>query len=197
MDMLLRAVRRFSKDHTADPTRLILLTDQKRGYDFARQLMRAPKGCLIIERTFGTDPTRHIPSKLKAMKHLATIDQTTARQLQSVGIHWPEQRLRIRKRSAYQPHIETASAHSGLAVSRALAQGIDRILLSAIFRSDSPSAGRPLGTIRTAILARSFPKAKLYALGGIKQKNVAELTHTGVFGIAGISFDPRQRRCQA
>lgn len=61
---------------------------------------------------------------------------------------------------------------------------LDGLLVSSIFHSDSPSAGKAIGVDRllsiTAVLA-----APVYALGGLNERTIEALTGTGVSGVAG------------
>jgi thiamine-phosphate pyrophosphorylase len=190
MHMLLRCLGRFAKDGRVDPHRLIILSDARRGYDLERQRERAPAGCIIIHRTFGAAVTAKTGSRASKSSHieLATVAQKHFDRKSLHGIHWPNKRLKYKKRSTTQGILETASAHNGLQISRALGLGIDAILISTAFASASPSARRPLGPVRLAILARRFPEARLYGLGGISTSRLKRLADTGLFGVAGVDF---------
>jgi thiamine-phosphate pyrophosphorylase len=90
--------------------------------------------------------------------------------------------------------METASAHRGLDIAKALGLGVQAVLISTIFVSNSPSAKRPLGAIRLAKIQRAFPSAVLFALGGITQKNAARLRATRIYGIGLVSFSASSQR---
>ena len=81
--------------------------------------------------------------------------------------------------------VVTVAAHSLPALIRARRAGADAALLSAVFKSRSPSAGRPLGPIRFAALARQAG-LPVYALGGIKTKNAPRLMGSGAVGLAMV-----------
>ncbi len=54
-----------------------------------------------------------------------------------------------------------------------------------MFKSRSPSAGRPLGPVRFAALARQAG-LPVYALGGVKTKNAPRLKGSGAAGLAMV-----------
>jgi thiamine-phosphate pyrophosphorylase len=53
--------------------------------------------------------------------------------------------------------------------------GVDAVFVSAIFPSQSPSAGKPLGPLKFRQLARAAC-IPVYALGGINARNAARAT---------------------
>ena len=59
------------------------------------------------------------------------------------------------------------------------------MVVSAIFPSNSASAGKPLGPMRLAQIVR-LARSPVYALGGVNQVTAARLLATGVVGIAGV-----------
>lgn len=106
------------------------------------------------------------------------------------GVHWPSGRLSLRLRSQAEGLFETGSAHSRLAAALAIRRGLLRLLVSTAFASRSPSAGRPLGPVRLAALARALPRARIYALGGVNARNVRRLAGIGLAGFAMVSAEP-------
>ncbi len=160
------------------------MTDTARGYDLACQSTIAPKGAWLIERTFGQRAT---PCQSRAFM-LATVTPRQARQAKLVGVHWPEKRLRMRKRSQSGSLVETASAHRGLTLGLASQRGLSIFLVSTAFRSDSPSAKTPKGPVRLALLQRTFPACQIFALGGIHEQTVKRLINTGIYGVALVSL---------
>lgn len=171
--------------------RVLVLTDTVRGFDLETQTKAWPIGAGFVERTYG-----HMPSKaIKFIRttryptfQMATCTPKQARALGLNGVHWPHNKLRFRKRSDVQGLVETCSAHGGLDIARAHQQGITTVLLSAVFASQSPSVGKPLGPIRLAILCRRFPNMSIYGLAGVSERTIKRLAHTGISGIAGVSF---------
>lgn len=169
-----------------------MLTDDGRGYHLARQSLMCPPEAILIERTYGKKATPKSAAKGRQPVRLATISPREARQAGLDGVHWPEKRLRLRRRSAVGGLIETASAHRGLSIAKAKQQGVRAILLSMAFPSQSPSASRPgassaKGPIRLAFLQKAFPACDLYGLGGIQSKTTRRLARSGLYGVALIS----------
>ncbi|GIU66372.1 thiamine phosphate synthase [Candidatus Phycosocius spiralis] len=191
MERLLASLNQFRKPVKRGVPRLIVLTDAGRGYDLSRQSAILPKGAWLIERTFGHSAT---PNHGKAQR-LATVTPLQARQAKLTGLHWPEKRLRLRKRSQSGSLIETASAHRGLTLGLGFQRGITVFLVSTVFRSDSPSAKAPKGPLRMALLQRAFPACLIFALGGVHSKTIKRLINTEIYGVAVVSLaqpNPKQ-----
>jgi thiamine-phosphate pyrophosphorylase len=178
---------RFESTQACALPRVLVLTDDARGFSLEHQMQAWPSGAAFIERTFGNRPRAKASRTPKAVR-LASCSPRQARQAKLDGIHWPNARLKHRRASATKGLMETASAHRGLDIAKALSTGVQAVLISTMFASNSPSAKRPLGAIRLATLQRAFPNACLFALGGITQKNAARLRTTGIYGIGLVSF---------
>ena len=88
-------------------------------------------------------------------------------------------------RQAQPGWVVTAAAHSLTAARAGLAGGAHAVVISAVFRSKSPSAGAPLGPLRLAALTRAAG-GPVYALGGIHMKNARRLLASGVVGLAAV-----------
>ena len=110
-----------------------------------------------------------------------------ALRLAGAGVHLPERMARRTgplKRA--RPGVTvTVAAHSLPALIRARRAGADAALLSTVFESRSPSAGRPLGPVRFAALVRQAG-LPVYALGGVKTKNAPRLLGSGAAGLAMV-----------
>lgn len=166
---------------------LLILSDDARGFSIESQLARWPHDVAFIERSFGYDIalTDH---RNRNLLRLATCSPREARNAKLSGVHWPQKRLKHRFASKTSGLIETTSVHTGLALAKAARLGLDAILVSTAFASQSPSATKPLGAIRLAMLQRMFPKARIYALGGINLKTALSLTRTQIYGVALVSY---------
>jgi thiamine-phosphate pyrophosphorylase len=116
---------------------------------------------------------------------LVGADATLAARIGADGVHLPE-RLAGRARRIRRPGwIVTCAAHSLTAVRRAKAAGADAVVVSAIFPSDSPSAGAPIGPLRLALVARQAG-LPVYGLGGINNKTARRLLDAGLVGLAAV-----------
>lgn len=150
---------------------------------------RLPRGSAIVYRAFGAADAEAVALRLKAiarrrgLKLLIGADEALAARIGADGVHLPERLAwrAARVRARHPAWLITAAAHS-LRAARAL---VDAVVVSAIFPSNSPSAGRPLGPIRLAQIVRRIGRPA-YALGGVNQTTAARLLATGVVGIAGV-----------
>jgi thiamine-phosphate pyrophosphorylase len=94
--------------------------------------------------------------------------------------HRPGRNRLLRRR-----FLLTAAAHTLPAARRAWRAGVDALVLSPVFPSASPSAGRPLGVRRFAALARAAG-APCYALGGVNGRTVRALSRSRAVGVAAV-----------
>lgn len=169
---------------------LLFFTDPQRTPDIAAVAERLPRGAGVVFRAFGAanaeDQARRLAS-LRGLTLLIGADEALAASVKAGGLHLPERmigalpRLRARRRR----WIVTVAAHSPRAVRTAARLGADAVIVSTVFESRSPSAGRPLGPLRLATIARASP-VPIYALGGVNMKNARRLRATGVYGIAAV-----------
>ena len=168
---------------------LLYFTDPQRTPDPEAGAARLPRGSAIVYRPFGAADAEVIALRLKAiarrrgLKLLIGADEGLAVQIGADGLHLPE-RLAHRAgriRARHPSWLITAAAHSP----RAARAKVDAVVVSAIFPSNSPSAGRPLGPVRLAQIVR-FSGRPVYALGGVNQSTAARLLATGAVGIAAV-----------
>jgi thiamine-phosphate pyrophosphorylase len=122
-------------------------------------------------------------------------DSRLAAQLGADGLHLPE---RAAGRRGYNLILRrrfwlSAAAHDEPAVLRARAAGVEAVIISAVFSSESPSAGRPMGVFAFMRLAR---RAGLpaYALGGVNRRTINHLKGAGATGVAAVSAGAGGRR---
>lgn len=183
---LLPARRRLRK---ALPS-LLLFTDPQRTPDPVAAALRLPRGAGVVYRSFGAADAEAVARRLKALAAARGLilligqDAALARRIGAHGVHLP-QRLSHRAgplKRANPGWIVTAAAHS-LAAARISAS--DAVVISAVFPSNSASAGAPLGPVRLAALARAAGRP-VYALGGVNQKTARRLLDAGLVGLAGV-----------
>jgi len=154
---------------------------------------RLPRGSAVVFRAFGA------PDALKRGKRVAAaarrrgvvlvvgMDGRLAAGLGADGVHLPE-RLAGRAgaiRALRRRFLVTAAAHSLPAALRARRAGVDALVVSPVFASRSPSAGRAIGTRAFAGLARAAG-APTYALGGVNVRTARRLAGSGGLGLAAI-----------
>jgi thiamine-phosphate pyrophosphorylase len=173
---------------------LLFLTDPLRTPDPAGVLGHLPKGAGIVFRAFGASDAFAQGRRLAALARRRRVlffvgaDAPLAIALRADGLHLPE-------RKAFRPgwnrrlagrFIITAAVHGPSAIRRARGAAVDAIVLSPVFPSDSPSAGRPMGPRRFAVLSRRSA-LPVYALGGVNALNVRRLHRSGATGVAAVS----------
>ena len=172
---------------------MILVTDPRRTPDPAAAAQGLPRGSLVIFRSFGAVDSVAVGRRLKAVARrrglllLVGADPALARVIGADGVHLPERLAHRagRLRRARPDWLVTAAAHGGAAIRRARLAGAQAVLLSPVFESASPSAGRPLGPVRFAALARGAG-APVYALGGLNEKTAPRIS--GAAGLAAVEM---------
>jgi thiamine-phosphate pyrophosphorylase len=159
---------------------------------------RLPPGSGVIYRAFGAPDALETARALARLAHkrglvlLVGADERLAAAAGAHGLHLPERDAagapRVRAR---RPNwLITAAAHSPRALAGAGRAGCDAALVSAVFESRSPSAGRPIGPRRFARLVRTAG-LPVYALGGVDARTARRLLDTGAVGLAAVEgFGP-------
>jgi thiamine-phosphate pyrophosphorylase len=181
---------------------LLVFTDPLRVPDPTGVALRLPAGSGLVFRHFGTPSAEETAWRLReitARRGIALmigLDAELADRIGADGLHLP-QRSRSTAPQVRKDHPQwliTAAAHvQGLAdeadqTDQAIreTQGLDGLVLSPAFATRSPSPSRPpLGAAQIADFV-SATKLPVYALGGINLTNVAQLSGTGICGIAGL-----------
>ncbi|WP_374469468.1 thiamine phosphate synthase [Phenylobacterium sp.] len=172
---------------------LLFFTDPVRTPDPEAVAAALPAGSAVVLRTFGAPDAEAQAHRLLAiararrLKLLIGADAALAARVGAHGVHLP-QRLAFRARplKAADPRwTVTAAAHSLRAARAALASGADAAVVSVAFASNSPSAGRAIGPVRLARLARDAG-GPVYALGGINDATARRLADAGLVGLAAV-----------
>ncbi len=169
---------------------LFLLTDPARTPDPVALAQRLPRGCGVIYRAFGAADAPRTADALAAVavrRGLILLIGADAVRAPGAGVHLPERMARQagRLKRSRPDVLVTAAAHSRIAIRRARLAGVDAVLVSAVFPSRSPSAGRPIGPTRFAALVRDAG-LPVYALGGINDKTAQRLLGSGAAGLAAV-----------
>jgi len=195
-DVLASAATRFLKNrkHECRLAPFVLMTDPERLPDIVGVAQNLPRGSALIYRHFGAPDKEMMVRRLRILaferelQFLIGQDEDLARQCGADGLHIPERHLGRAKalRHRYPDWVLTGAAHSELALKRAAHAKLDAAILSPVFESQSPSAGKPLGVeiFTDWVRAADLP---VIALGGLNDRNVAQLRNSGAAGIAGIS----------
>lgn len=170
---------------------LLFFTDPDRTPDIAAAVARLPRGSGVVFRAFGAADAERTGRVLLALARrrglvlLVGADAALAERIGAHGVHLPERMIGQARRIRRPGWIVTAAAHSGWAARRGLAAGVDAVVVSAVFASNSPSAGAPMGPLRLAGIVRQAGGA-VYALGGINDKTAHRLLPAGLVGLAAV-----------
>ncbi|HEX5775565.1 MAG TPA: thiamine phosphate synthase [Caulobacteraceae bacterium] len=169
---------------------LLSFTDPDRTPDVAAVAERLPRGAGIVLRTYGDDGQAARIAAIARRRGLILLigaDERLAASVDANGLHLPERMAAAipAVRARHPRWLITVAAHSPRAVRNAAKLGADAVVLSTVFESASPSAGKPLGPLRLAAIARTS-SIPVYALGGVDMKNARRLRATGVVGIAAV-----------
>lgn len=195
MDALWRIAQALNR--AAAPPRLLppllFVTDPERTPEPERIAERLPRGAGVIFRGFGAPDAAKQAQGLSEIARerglvlLVGLDAELAEAVDADGVHLPERALlagpELRKRRP--DWLITGAAHSAGALEEAADAGLDAALLSPVFESRSPSAGRALGEEAFSALVRTA-RLPVYGLGGIDAGNAGLLADSGAAGIAAV-----------
>jgi thiamine-phosphate pyrophosphorylase len=168
----------------------ILFTDPQRSPEPVALALALPRGAGLAYRAFGAPDAAEVAGRLGRIarrRGVILLIGADAVRVRGAGVHLPE-RMATRVRAIKAAHpgaIVTAAAHSLPAILRARRAGADAVIVSPVFASASPSAGRPMGAMRFAALARAAG-VPIYALGGITANTAPRLLTTKACGLAGV-----------
>lgn len=172
---------------------VLFFTDPLRTADAEAVIATLPRGSGVVFRAFGAPDALALGRRLAAaarrggLRFWVGADVGLAVALKAYGVHLP-QRLAGRAgvhRAIRRRFCLTAAAHDGPAVARLRRAGVDALVISPVFSSRSPSAGRPLGVMAFARLARQAA-LPVYALGGVNAASAKRLGGSGAAGVAAI-----------
>lgn len=154
---------------------------------------RLPRGAAVVFRAFGSDDALEQGRALlkvcrrRGLMLIVGADSGLAARLGADGVHLPERLARRAGdiRALRRRFLVTAAAHGLPAALAACRAGAQALVVSPIFESHSPSAGRPIGPRPLATLIRRV-RVSVYALGGVNARTVRALAHTGAIGVAAV-----------
>jgi len=118
---------------------------------------------------------------------LIGLDWRLAAAVGADGVHLPERAMPLvpRLRHLRPTWLISAAAHGATSIVEAGRWRPHAVLLSPAFPSRSPSAGRALGPVRFAAMARgaSMP---IIALGGVNARTAKRLLSSAAAGVAAV-----------
>lgn len=189
--MLASLARRLNREAgRPPPPPLFFLIDRQRTPDPLAIVARLPRGAGVIYRHFGAADRIAMAKALARLCRrrrlilLIGADPALARLAGADGVHLPERQIGL-TRALPARWLTTVAVHSRQAIARATAAGADAALISPVFPSNSPSAGRTLGIYRAARLARQAG-LPVYALGGVNARTGKRLIGRGFAGLAAV-----------
>lgn len=192
LERVARCLKRQAGGRKALPS-LLFFTDPQRTPDPEAVAQTLPRGAAVVYRAFGAADALDRARRLRAIAAkrglilLIGADARLAAEAQAHGVHLPERAAHLagRLKRAHPGWIVTTAAHGESAARRSARLGADAAVVSPAFPSRSPSAGRPLGPRRLAVIA-ARAGLPVYALGGINSKNARRLLDVGVAGLAAV-----------
>ena len=152
------------------------LTDPVRSSDILHSIRWLPKNVGVIYRHFGAQNAESVAEEIRNLcwqsnrVFLIAADPRLAVHVSADGVHWPERQRSEFRRWSGRSWLHTTSSHSWPAVHHAAKDGFHATLFSAVFPSNSPSAGPALGAIRYRLGTQRL-NIETYALGGVTAKN--------------------------
>lgn len=179
------------------------MTDRLRLPDPALAIRHLPRGSAVIVRDHNDASRATLARRIRrlcrerGMRLLIANDARLARTIDADGLHLSEASVRRASRRWGATHragwLITGAAHSPSALRRAARLGVDAVLLSPVFATQSHPNAPSIGPLRFARWVRESP-VPVYALGGIDARTARRLRNSGAMGFAAISglFPPSQ-----
>ncbi|MEM8617709.1 MAG: thiamine phosphate synthase [Pseudomonadota bacterium] len=170
------------------------MTDPNRLPNVRPLIANLPTESGVVLRHFGqssmVEQATWLAKLCKRHRHifLVAADPKLARAVDAQGVHWPQARLSEARRWRGAFALQTASAHNRRDIVAAHRAGMDAALLSTVFPSNSPTAGRALGPLKLRSFAQDSPLS-FYALGGVHADNAGQIgTATGFAMVEGATI---------
>lgn len=175
---------------------LWFFTDPVRTPDPVAIARGLPRGAAVVYRHFGAADRVAVARQLRAIRGLILLigaDWRLAASVRADGVHLPERLGALAPRLKHlRPSWLVSVATHDRPPRIGPACAADAFVLSPVFPSRSPSAGRPLGAARARRLARDAIRPVI-ALGGITRRDLAVLRASGFAGVAGIDLFLKQK----
>ena len=188
-----RRGRKSPSNGTKPLPHLWFLTDPLRTPDPVLAIGDLPRGAAVIYRAFGADDRLQTARALRKLTRerglmlLIGADWRLAAAVRAEGVHLPQRLMQLAPglRRRRPDWTITAAAHDAAAVVAGGRWGLDALLVSAVFPSRSPSAGRALGPVRFGALV-NLSRPPVMALGGVNGVTAVRLRGSRAAGLAGV-----------
>lgn len=170
----------------------IFMSDPERTPDILRSAAGLPFGSTMIYRHFGAENKYAVAKALRQICFVRNIqfligqDEGLAREIGADGLHLPEREL-VRAevlRARYPDWLLSGAVHRRGNLRQCA--GLDAAIVSPVFESQSPSAGRAIGVAGFTDIVRASDVA-VFALGGVNAETALKLVGSGASGLAGVS----------
>jgi len=174
---------------------LIFMTDPERVTDIIGSAENLPRGAAIIFRHFGSahkfvdaEALREVTFK-REQQFLIGDDPQLAIDIGADGVHFRRDckalapalwRQRCPDWIISMAGIKSGEYQGDLTV-------LDGLLVSSVFQSQSPSAGKPMGLETFSNTSQNL-EVPVFALGGVNKTTAPKLLGSGAAGVAGIEF---------
>lgn len=183
---LAAAARRAARHLPPSLPPALFVTDPERTPVPEKIAAGLPAGWGILYRHFGAADREDTAAALasicrgRGLDLLIAADPALAMAVGADGVHWPFRLRAEMLQWAPRFPLQTVSAHSVAELRAAAKFPASAVLLSAVFPSRSPTAGKALGALRFRACARASD-LPVYALGGVNAANAARTADAGGF----------------
>jgi len=178
----------------------VFMTDPSRVPDVIKAAKAQPKGAAIIYRHFGKADKADEAQALRQTtfaKHQQLLignDPELAISIGADGVHFkrdPQLKAPMLWRQRCPNWIISVAG-----IKQGEYQGdlssLDALLVSSVFKSQSLSAGEPIGIEQFKSLTKTIP-VPIYALGGVNRDTAPKLIATNAAGLAGIELSGQSK----
>lgn len=168
----------------------LFLTDPARTPDIIATTTQLPEGVGVLLRHFGRPDQIAIAAELAATCReqgrtlLVSADPALCEEIHADGVHWPGRLVRAGDWKPASGKLQTMSVHRAEDLNLAERTGMDAVLVSPVFASDSPSATNPIGLARLQDYTENTT-LQVYGLGGIDAENAERVA--AICGFASVS----------
>ena len=174
-----------------DLPEVIFITDQLRVPDGDRVIASLPPSSAVIIRDYDHPEREAYARRMVEVAHSCGIraivagDAGLARKVKADGFHMPEYQLSMRMPSRHGFSLVTGSAKSQKSRMRAASIGVDMVLCSPIFKTQSHIGLQGMG-IHLLSRILEYSPLPVVALGGINEMTLKKLKAMPVAGYAAI-----------
>jgi len=172
---------------------LVFMTDPERVPNTEKVIKNLPKGAAVIYRHFGWPDRLSEAATLRQItfalgqQFLIGADAELAVKVGADGVHFR------RDAALAQPKLWRQRCPDWIISMAGLKSGdysgdlsvLDGLLVSSVYKSQSPSAGNPIGIEAFKHQVKAHP-CPVFALGGINSQTASQLIGSGAAGLAGI-----------